>query len=77
MDRLTAAQHGHTFPTVIAVVVFGALEAGWPGQPHQLTMPTALPSAGGGPAHLAAAVSAHAWSRAWARISGGWAPDTA
>jgi hypothetical protein len=34
----------HARPAIIAVVVFGALEAGWPGQPHQLTMPTALPA---------------------------------
>jgi hypothetical protein len=32
----------HARPALIAVVVFGALEAGWPGSPKQLTMPTAL-----------------------------------
>ena len=34
----------HARPAIIAVMVFGALEAGWPGQPHQLTMPTTLPA---------------------------------
>ena len=33
----------HARPAIIAVVVLGALEAGWPGLPHQPTMPTALP----------------------------------
>jgi hypothetical protein len=32
----------HAKPALIAVVVFGALEAGWPGIPHAPTMPTAL-----------------------------------
>ena len=32
----------HARPVIIAVVVFGALEAGWPGLPHQRTMPTTL-----------------------------------
>ena len=34
----------HARPALIAAVVLGALEAGWPGLPHQLTMPTTLPS---------------------------------
>jgi len=34
----------HAKPALIAVVVFGALEAGWPGIPHPATMPTALPA---------------------------------
>jgi hypothetical protein len=33
----------HTRPALVAVVALGALEAGWPGLPHQLTMPTTLP----------------------------------
>ncbi len=34
----------HARPLIIAVVVFGALEAGWPGTPGQVTNPTALPA---------------------------------
>jgi hypothetical protein len=33
----------HARPALIAVAVLGLLEAGWPGVPHQQTMPTALP----------------------------------
>ena len=32
----------HARPVIIAVVVLGALEAGWPGAPNQATMPTSL-----------------------------------
>jgi hypothetical protein len=32
----------HARPALIAVAVLGLLEAGWPGMPHQPTMPTAL-----------------------------------
>ena len=34
----------HARPAIIAVVVLGVLEAGWPGSPHQFTMPTTLPA---------------------------------
>jgi hypothetical protein len=34
----------HARPAIIAVVVLGVLEAGWPGVPRQVTMPTALPA---------------------------------
>jgi hypothetical protein len=32
----------HARPVLVAVVVFGVLEAGWPGSPAQTTMPTTL-----------------------------------
>jgi hypothetical protein len=32
----------HARPALIGVVAFGVLEAGWPGVPHVVTMPTAL-----------------------------------
>jgi hypothetical protein len=34
----------HARPVIVMVVVFGALEAGWPGQPGLPTMPTSLPA---------------------------------
>jgi hypothetical protein len=34
----------HAWPMIIVVAVLGALEAGWPGNPGQMTAPTALPA---------------------------------